>query len=97
MSLLTHAVVHNPKPGFDKNGDPGAVLPPGEFPSANDPEFDVPDDARVVYKQGELPVVLKNIAPRAYNMRVPFSYTPSSATTPPSCWAWSACWPSCCR
>ena len=75
VSLLTHAVVHNPKPGFDKNGDPVLFYRAGEFPSANDPEFDVPNDARVVYKQGELPVVLKNIAPRAYSMRVPFSYT----------------------
>ena len=75
VSLLTHAVVHNPKPGFDKNGDPVLFYRAGEFPSANDPEFDVPNDARVVYKQGELPVVLKNLAPRAYSMHVPFSYT----------------------
>jgi NMT1 family protein len=75
VSLLTHAVVHNPKPGYDKNGDPVLFYRAGEFPSANDPEFEVPNDARVVYKQGELPVVLKNIAPRAYSLRVPFSYT----------------------
>src|SRR4029079_9587368 len=75
VSLLTHAVVPNPKPGFDKNGDPVLFYRAGEFPSPNDPEFEVPNDARVVYKQGELPVVLKNIAPRAYSMRVPFSYT----------------------
>ena len=75
VSLLTHAVVHNPKPGFDKEGDPVLFYRAGEFPSANDPEFEVPNDARVVYKQGELPVVLKNLAPRAYNMRVPFTYT----------------------
>jgi NMT1-like family len=75
VSLLTHAVVHNPKPGYDKNGDPVLFYRAGEFPSANDPEFDVPNDARVVYKQGELPVVLKNLAPRAYSLRVPFSYT----------------------
>ena len=75
VSLLTHAVVHNPKPGFDKEGDPVLFYRAGEFPSANDPEFEVPNDARVVYKQGELPVVLKNLAPRAYSMRVPFTYT----------------------
>jgi hypothetical protein len=75
VSLLTHAVVHNPKSGFDKNGDPVLFYRAGEFPSPNDPEFEVPNDARVVYKQGELPVVLKNLAPRAYSMRVPFSYT----------------------
>ena len=75
VSLLTHAVVHNPKPGFDKNGDPVLFYRAGEFPSANDPEFEVPNDARVVYKQGELPIVLKNLAPKAYSMHVPFSYT----------------------
>jgi hypothetical protein len=75
VSLLTHAVVHNPKSGFDKNGDPVLFYRAGEFPSANDPEFEVPNDARVVYKQGELPIVLKNLAPKAYNMRVPFTYT----------------------
>jgi|GraSoiStandDraft_4_1057263.scaffolds.fasta_scaffold87380_2 hypothetical protein len=75
VSLLTHAVVHNPKSGFDKNGDPVLFYRAGEFPTANDPEFDVPDDARIVYKQGELPVVLKNLAPNAHNLGVPFTFT----------------------
>jgi hypothetical protein len=75
VSLLAHAVVHNPKPGFDKNGDPVLFYRAGEFPSANDPEFEVPDAARVVYKSGELPVVLKTLAPKAYGLGVPFAYT----------------------
>jgi hypothetical protein len=75
VSLLAHAVVHNPKSGFDKNGDPVLFYRAGEFPTANDPEFDVPDDARIVYKQGELPVVLKNLAPNAYSLGVPFTFT----------------------
>lgn len=75
VSLLAHAVIANPKPGFDKDGDPVLFYRAGEFPSANDPEFEVPNEARVVYKQGELPVVLKSLAPMAYDMRVPFSYT----------------------
>jgi hypothetical protein len=75
VSLLTHAVVHNPKSGFDKNGDPVLFYRAGEFPTANDPEFDVPDDARIVYKQGELPVVLKNLAPNAHSLGVPFTFT----------------------
>ena len=41
VSLLTHAVVHNPKSGFDKNGDPVLFYRAGEYPSANDPEFEV--------------------------------------------------------
>ncbi|HJU33387.1 MAG TPA: TAXI family TRAP transporter solute-binding subunit [Hyphomicrobiaceae bacterium] len=75
VSLLTHAVVHNPKPGYDKNGDPVLFYKAGEFPSASDPEYEVATEARVVYKSGELPVVLKNVAPRAYSLHVPFSYT----------------------
>lgn len=75
VSLLTHAVVHNPKPGFDKNGDPVLFYRAGEFPSASDPEFEVPNEARIVYKSGELPVVLKTLAPKAYAMGVPFFYT----------------------
>jgi NMT1 family protein len=75
VSLLTHAVLANPKPGFDKEGDPVLFYKAGEFPSANDPEFEVPNEARVVYKQGELPIVLKNLAPAANELHVPFSYT----------------------
>src|SRR6476620_746075 len=75
VSLLTHAVVHSPKSGFDKKGDPVLFYRAGEFPTANDPEFEVPDDARIVYKQGELPVVLKNLAPNAHNLGVPFTFT----------------------
>ena len=75
VSLLAHAVVHNPKPGFDKNGDPVLFYRAGEFPSASDPEFEVPNDARVVYKSGELPVVLKSLAPQTHSWGVPFSYT----------------------
>ena len=75
ISLLAHAIVHNPKAGFDKNGDPVLFYRAGEFPSVNDPEFEVAPDARVVYKSGELPVVLKTVAPRAHSLHVPFSYT----------------------
>jgi len=35
----------------------------------------VPNPARVLYKTGELPVVLKSLAPKAYSLGVPFSYT----------------------
>lgn len=75
ISLLTHAVVHSPKSGFDKKGDPVLFYRAGEFPTANDPEFEVPNSARVLYKTGELPVVLKSLAPKAQSLGVPFSYT----------------------
>ena len=75
VSLLTHAVVHNPKSGFDKHGDPVLFYRAGEFPSSSDPEFEVANEARVVYKSGELPIILKTLAPKAYSMGVPFAYT----------------------
>jgi uncharacterized protein len=75
VSLLTHAVVHNPKAGYDKNGDPVLFYRAGEFPSASDPEYEIAPEARVMYKSGELPPVLRNFAQRAYNLHVPFSYT----------------------
>ena len=75
VSLLTHAVVHNPKSGFDKHGDPVLFYRAGEFPSGNDPEFEVANEARVVYKSGELPIILKTLAPKAYSLGIPFSYT----------------------
>lgn len=75
VSLLTHAVVHNPKSGFDKKGDPVLFYRAGEFPTANDPEFEVPNAARIVYKSGELPAVLRSLAPKANSLGVPFFYT----------------------
>jgi TRAP-type uncharacterized transport system substrate-binding protein len=75
VSLLTNAVLNNPKPGFDKAGDPVLFFRAGEFPSANDPEFEVAKDARAVYKSNELPVLLRNLAPMNARMGVPFSFT----------------------
>jgi len=75
VSLLMHAVVHHPKPGFDKNGDPVLFYKAGEFPSGSDPEFEVSPDARVVYRSGELPFMLRLIAPLNHRAGVPFAYT----------------------
>jgi len=75
ISLLTHAVVHSPKSGLDKNGDPVLFYKAGEFPAGSDPEFEIAPEARVVYKTGELPIVLQKFGPKAYNIGVPFSYT----------------------
>lgn len=75
VSLLTHAIIKNPKSGFDKNGDPVLFYKPGEFPSPNDPELQVAEDARQVYKTGELPFALSVMAPVTKRMGVPFSYT----------------------
>ncbi len=75
MSLLTHAVISNPRSGFDKQGDPVLFYRAGEFPSASDPEFTVPADTRAIYKTGELPFLLRFLAPLNARMGVPFSFT----------------------
>ena len=75
VSLLTHAVIHKPKSGFDKSGDPVLFYKSGEFPSAHDPEFRMSSDALLVYKTGELPLLLRVLAPFNKRMGLPFSYT----------------------
>jgi TRAP-type uncharacterized transport system substrate-binding protein len=75
VSLLTQAVVNNPKSGFDKAGDPVLFHRAGLFPSADDPEFQVSRDARAVYKSGELPLLLRNLAPVSARLSMPFSFT----------------------
>ena len=75
VSLLTYVIMKNPKSGFDKNGDPVLFYKPGEFPSPNDPELQMAEDARFVYKSGELPFTLRVLAPVTKRAGVPFSYT----------------------
>ena len=75
ISLLSYAVLNNPPSGFDDRGDPVLFHRAGEFPSASDPEFEVPNEARVVYKSGELPFVLRQLAPVDRRLGVPFAYT----------------------
>src|SRR5262245_59123907 len=75
VSLLTYAVVHNPRPRFDQNGDPTLFFKPGEFPSPNDPEFQVSEVTRQVYRTAQLSPLISFFAPIFYNLGVPFSYT----------------------
>jgi hypothetical protein len=75
VSLLTHAVISNPKGGFDKAGDPVLFYRAGDFPSLSDPEFRVSKDSRAIYKSGELPIVLRTLAPVSARLGLPFSFT----------------------
>ena len=75
VSLLTHAVINNPKSGFDRSDDPALFYKAGEFPNVSDPEFTVSDQARLVYKSGELPYMLRTLAPIHARANVPFSIT----------------------
>jgi TRAP-type uncharacterized transport system substrate-binding protein len=75
VSLLTHAVISNPKPGFDREGEPVLFYRAGEFPSASDPEFQVSPDARAVYKSSELPLLLRFLPELNQRFGIPFSFT----------------------
>lgn len=75
VNLLTHAVINHPRSGFDTAGDPILFFKPGEFPAGSDPEYDISKEARLVYRTGELPFVLRLIAPANKRLGVPFSVT----------------------
>lgn len=74
-SLLTYAVTHNPKSAFDKSGDPVLFHKAGQFPSGDDPEFEVSQEARALYKSSELPFLLRGLAPVIHEAGLPFSLT----------------------
>ncbi len=73
ISLLSFAVLQNPRSGFDKVGDPVLFHRPGTFPHISDPEYRVPEETRQIYKSGELPVALRSIAPAVKEAGFPFS------------------------
>jgi hypothetical protein len=72
MTLLAYAVIHNPKSGFEKDGDPILFFKPGQFPSSADPEFELAGEARQVFKSGELPVMLRGAALALSRFNLPF-------------------------
>jgi TRAP-type uncharacterized transport system substrate-binding protein len=75
VNLLSYTVLNNPRSGFDKAGDPVLFHRPGTFPHISDPEYRVPEETRLVYKTGELPVALRSIAPAVKEAGFPFSVT----------------------
>jgi TRAP-type uncharacterized transport system substrate-binding protein len=75
VNLLANAVIHNPKSGTDKAGDPILFYRAGEFPNGNDPEFELHPGARQLYKSGELPILLRSVAPMAKSLGLPFWVT----------------------
>jgi len=74
-TLLAHAVLTNPRSGFDKVGDPVLFHRPGTFPHVSDPEYRVADEARQTFKTGELPIALRSMAPAVHEAKMPFSVT----------------------
>jgi uncharacterized protein len=75
VGLLTHAVIQNPKPGFDHSGEPILFYSNGQFPTEHDPEFEMARDAQAIYKSGELPFLLRALAPVNAKYGLPFWLT----------------------
>jgi uncharacterized protein len=75
VSLLTHAVLANPKPGFDTSGEPVLFYRAGQFPNADDPEYVVDPDSKAFYKSSGLPVLLRAVAPLNASLGIPFWVT----------------------
>lgn len=73
VSLLTQAVISNPRPAFDRHGEPVLFYSAGAFPTSSDPEFQASNDARFVYKNG-MPFLLRHLAPLNASLGVPFSF-----------------------
>jgi len=73
--LLAHTVIQNPKSPFDKSGDPILFHKAGQFPTADDPEYEVAPEARNVHRTGDLPFLLRTLAPLNQRLNLPFSFT----------------------
>jgi TRAP-type uncharacterized transport system substrate-binding protein len=74
-SLLAHAVISNPRSPFDRTGDPILFHRAGQFPSIDEPEYEVSKDIRLIYRSGELPFLLRVLAPLNARLNLPFSFT----------------------
>ncbi len=75
VELLTYAAWRNPKPGFDKTGEPILFFRTGQFPSAVDPEFETAQPAQKVQAAKDLPVVLRSLGPMMAQWKLPFALT----------------------
>jgi DNA-binding beta-propeller fold protein YncE len=72
VRVLTDAVVRNPRSGIDeRTHKPILFHRSGQFPSLDDPEFQVSQLAVPIYKSGELPFLLSRAA--RMSTRIPFS------------------------
>ncbi len=75
VALLADAVMDNPRKGFDRDGEPILFHRAGEFPNAKDPEFEVARDAISLFKTGDLPFLLRTVAPLNAKLGIPFWVT----------------------
>lgn len=72
-AILTNVMQSNPNTGFDKDGEPILFFRSGEFPNGKDPEFGVPPESALAYRSGELPILLRSVAPINTRLGIPFS------------------------
>ncbi len=72
MLLLARAVQKNPKRSYDASGDPVLFYEQGKFPHIKDPEYEVTTDVKALHQTGEMPFLLRTLAPMAKNMGISF-------------------------
>jgi uncharacterized protein len=75
VTLLTHAMLNNPKSGTDRSGDPILFYRAGAFPSLNDPEFDLAPETKAFQTSHDLPFLLREAGPLVAKLGLPFSVT----------------------
>ena len=75
VEMLTYAAFRNPKPGFDKSGEPILFYRNGQLPTANDPEFETSPAARAVQTTKELPALMRSLGPQITRAKLPFALT----------------------
>ena len=75
VEMLTYAAFRNPKPGFDKRGEPVLFYRTGQFPTAIDPEFDTAQPARTVQATRDLPALIRTLGPPIARAKLPFALT----------------------
>lgn len=80
VNLLTHTVIQKPKSPVDRAGDPVLFHKAGQFPNGADPEYEVAAQARQLYKAGDLPFLLRTIAPLNARLGLPFGLTSVTST-----------------
>ena len=74
VSLLTHAVVSNPSRGSTRRATPcSSTAPDGSVGGRS--RIPGRQGSRAVYKSGELPILVRNLAPVSARLGIPYQFT----------------------
>ena len=72
VRAIVDAIIHKPLEGIDKETrKPRMFYRSGQFPSLNEPEYEVSPEAPKIYKSGDMPFVLSRLAKHRW---IPFAW-----------------------